>query len=176
MPHVIAERRTEKDATITSNIPFVDLHTVPEKRLISIGKRENLKYSWPTDGAELVFVPPDVGNHGRWSSVRIKISERKSLSRSEDIPGPCAYNPSDPLLEMAPAFTVPRAKSKTFPDGDVSDIPGPGTYSIEKPLHTYTRWTHKLVPKSNRWHPPVDPNDRMWHVKRETVMISADSS
>lgn len=148
--------------TATSNIDFGTIERFPQQKPVTIGKRDELKYYVPSQIPEPVYVIPKGLLHDKWKTCRI--SERVPDRTPDQIPSPSRYDPIHPTIVGSMAHTLPRAKDR---EDLVNDMPGPGSYQLTAPVKTYTRWSERLMVKSNRWHPPPDPNARPWRVKEK---------
>jgi hypothetical protein len=167
--HTIAERREIDHSTETSNLPYLLQPEFPVIRSMTIGNRGQLQYSDSEKTPEPVFPPSDVGPRGKWRSPMIRISEKPAPNPGDRIPSPWRYDPIDPTQTSVPSVSLPRTKDRVLNDAPHDDVPGPGSYELVPKVHMYTKWAERLMQPSLRWHPPLDPNDRLWRVATEPV-------
>lgn len=161
--HVIGEKSEVDYRTVTSEIDYRSQKTFPEIRPMTIGTRSRLQYGYQTDEVhEPVYMMTSCFTNPYWRGTRI--TERVPEKTPDPTPSPSRYNPVNPMLKTAPAFSLSRGRD--LEPRAVDDSPGPGTYDVSAPIKTYTRWSERLMVKSNRWHPPENPNARPWKVRR----------
>lgn len=161
--HVIGEKPEIDYRTVTSEIDYRSEQMFPEIRPMTIGTRSRLQYNYTTDEPrEPVYLMNSSFTKPYWT---MKISERLNERVPDPIPSPSRYNPVNPMLNTGPTFSLPR-RGEQYQEV-VNNSPGPGSYEVCAPVKSYTRWSERLMVKSNRWHPPENPDARPWKVKRK---------
>lgn len=160
---LIGEKPEIDYRTVTSEIDFRTRKTFPEIRPMTIGTRSRLQYGHQSEEPrEPVYMMASSFTNPYWRGARI--TERVPERAPDPTPSPSRYSPINPMLKITPVFSLPRGRDLDIPR--IDDSPGPGTYDLSAPVKTYTRWSERLMVKSNRWHPPEKPDARPWRVKR----------
>ncbi|OHS94727.1 hypothetical protein TRFO_39076 [Tritrichomonas foetus] len=165
-------QKAVEEPNLTMNIEFINRPVFPNNRASTIGSRTEQPFFYINDSPGPSYVPQST-----LSVQAHKITNRINLTKIEDVPGPGKYEPKNPGVNKAPAYSVqgPKKRDEWM---TIQKNPAPTDYSpkVKVTMKKEPQWTiGKKSRRSKRRKNPNPPKSRFIALENFVIPLGIEA-